>query len=84
VYEGGGENFESVDLMPVPSEMQGEASMAVAEILAVAESIHGGGASSVDAAGEGCNSEDMKGECVEESAQSMAKPDPNVPSWSKR
>jgi hypothetical protein len=42
VYEGEGENFESVDLMPVAKEMQDEPSTAVAKILTVAESIHGG------------------------------------------
>jgi hypothetical protein len=48
VYEREGENFESVDLMPVAEEMQDEPSTAVAKIL-LQNQIHGGGASSVDA-----------------------------------
>jgi hypothetical protein len=84
VYKGEGENFTGVDLMPVAEEMQGEPSAVVAEIVIVAESIHGGGASNVDTRGGRHNSAASRERSSDESAQSIRKADPKAPGWSKR
>lgn len=86
VYEGAGENFDPLYLNrgDVVQLVDAEASAVVADVVAPAESALGlkRGASELGDDAESAGGSD--GTVKEESTQSVVKPDPKAPGWSKR